>query len=68
MPLDVEKDYLYIAANAELGDINVYVSFESQNEKLDDIDGPTRDEHIKKSKGAGHSQLIHFTKKEVRKN
>lgn len=68
MPIETEKDYLYIAGNAEVGDINIYASFVDQSEKSDDLLNPTKDEHIKKSKAISHSQLIHFSKKEVRKN
>lgn len=68
MPIDTDKDYLYIAANAEVGDIKIYASFVDQSQKLEELISPTKKENAKKSKGVSHSQLIHFTKKEVRNN
>lgn len=68
MPILADKDYLYIAATSEIGDVNIYVTFADQEERSSDLALPTRDDHMKKSKHVAHSQLVHFTKKELKKN
>lgn len=65
MPVEVERDYLYIAATADKGDVNVYVSFTDQNKKNEELALPTTKSYIKKSKGIAHSQVVHFSKKEL---
>ena len=68
MPVEAKRDYLYIAATADKGDVNIFISFSDQSQKNEDLVLPNSKSYIKKGKGIAHSQVIHFTKKELKKH
>ena len=65
--INKDIDSLYIASSAIIGDIGMYVKFNDFDQKDDEIDLPAEDDVPKEAKHIGHSQLIHFSNKEVLK-
>ncbi|CAI2385317.1 unnamed protein product [Moneuplotes crassus] len=68
MPLDKSKENLYITANAEVGDIKLYAIFADHSTNAFKVLKPSTDDYVKASTDVGHSQMIHFTRKEVKKD
>lgn len=68
MDVEKERDYLYITANAKNGEVKVYVSFVDQRDEIDERVLPSKRSHSQKSKGVGHSESIHFSKKDIIRN
>lgn len=67
VPIQTQRDRLYIAANTEKGDIDIFVSFADQSEKNEKLVMPNDQSHIKRSKGSGHSEVVHFGRKQLLK-
>jgi hypothetical protein len=68
MPIETERDYLYIASTAEKGDVKLYVSFTDQyTAKSSDMKLPDSKSHSKTGKSVAHSQTIHYSKKQLKK-
>jgi len=68
MDVEEDRDYLYIAAIAKKGHIKIYVSFIDQGDQIDESVLPSKRSHTQKSKEIGHSETIHFTKKDIKKH
>lgn len=69
MEIDPNHDYLHAVATAQVGTVGMYVSFvdQAKSKQSNDLLMPTDTEHMKKSKTVGHSEIIHFSKKEIKK-
>ena len=69
MSIDPSHDYLHAVVTAQVGSVGMYVSFvdQAKSKKSTDLPMPTDTEHMKRSKTVGHSEIIHFSRKEIQK-